>query len=694
MKFNNTLRAIVLLILVVSLLPAGAAAAFDSPWTPPTDMFQLPWEQGLAWVAIDGIDNGYHRPISSSHNRTLGGAIDFAPHNKMIKGENTSSFWVAAAASGMVVGVSKCHVIIDHGNGWITQYQFLGNVQVHLGDGVQRNQRLGIIADGVRYKFCAGSIDPDIPHLHFMLRPTMIDATFAGWHVNYNPYYNITSFTKNGTTLGLYHPLLNTFDDLVTPTFTPSPSPSPTPSPIVTTPVSTEPNVSTTVEPPNINVGETALVTVSLNNVPPEGYTSAEFVCSYNPSILAVSNILITNLFGPDPAIAINGPANGNFIVAIAGSHGNRATTSGPAFTFNVTGLQAGQTLVECKVRVSMGNNILVELPSTGTVVNVYGVAPTSTPTSTPIPTDTPPPTAPPTLPVDNWSTYTNSKYGFEFKYPSDGQLLAGNTDTYARINLPFAQGTNLTEKYLEAIVTENADPCQSLLATQSMLQTSEQVVINGITFLKQTGEDGTAGHTNKWIAYSTARNNVCVSLDFVLRSANPGVFETPPPLYDEVFESGVFGQIVSTYTWLDQTPPSAPILNGQVIAPRIVTVNLYDADNILVASVATNVDGTFTLTAPAGTYTTVASLSGFLNAQASVVLTDRTTTTLSTTSLLAGDIDGNNVIDQFDALTIGMNYNNPLPAAADLNNDGIINVLDLERLAANYRKTGPAIWQ
>jgi len=611
----------------------------------------------------------------------------------MIKGENTSSYWVAAAASGMVVGVSKCHVIIDHGNGWITQYQFLGNVQVHLGDGVQRNQRLGIIADGVRYKFCAGSVDPDIPHLHFMLRPTMIDATFAGWHVNYNPYYNITSFSKNGTTLGLYHPLLNTFDDIATPTFTPSPSPSPTPSPIVTTPVSTEPNVSTMVEPPNINVGETALVTVSLNNVPPGGYTSAEFACSYNPSILAVSNISVTNLFGADPAIAINGPANGSFIVAIAGTHGNRATTSGPAFTFNVTGLQAGQTLVECKVRVSTGNNILIELPSTGTVVNVYGMAPTPTSTSTPIPTDTPPPSATPTLPIDNWLTYTNSKYGFEFKYPSGGQLLDGNTDTYARINLPFVQGTNLIEKYLEAIVTENADPCQSPLATQSMLQTSEQVVVNGITFLKQTGEDGTAGHTNKWIAYSTARNNVCVSLDFVLRSANPGVFETPPPLYDEVFETGIFGQIVSTYTWLTQTPPPAPILNGQVIAPRIVTVSLYDANNVLVASVATNNDGTFTLTAPAGTYTTVASLSGFLNTKASVTLTDGMTTTLSTTTLLAGDIDGNNVIDQFDALTIGMNYNNSLPVAADLNNDGLINVLDLERLAANYRKTGPIVW-
>ena len=64
----------------------------------------------------------------------------------------------------------------------------------------------------------------------------------------------------------------------------------------------------------------------------------------------------------------------------------------------------------------------------------------------------------------------------------------------------------------------------------------------------------------------------------------------------------------------------------------------------------------------------------------------------MPTISLLAGDIDNNNVIDQFDAMTIGMSYNSATPTAADLNNDGVINVLDLEVLAANYRETGPVL--
>jgi hypothetical protein len=364
--------------------------------------------------------------------------------------------------------------------------------------------------------------------------------------------------------------------------------------------------------------------------------------------------------------------------------------------------------------------------------------------------------------------------YGFQFKYPPDSQIETGGTDTDTIIHLPFAPGTNLGTKYVQIIVAENANPCQSPLATESMLETSATVVINGMSFLKQTGQDATAGHVNKWTAYSTFRDNVCVSLDFVLRAANPGNFATPPPLYDEAAESVVFGQVVSTYDWLPTATPTSltpvdtatptpanpatptsltlvdtatptsltpvdtatptsltpvdtatpagtatpaetaaptftstpPVesptptalpdgsLSGQVLAGKPVTVSLYGAGNTLVTSVPANPDGTFSLTAPAGTYNVVATASGFLSAQGSATITGGSTDTKPTVTLLAGDIDGNNVIDQFDALTIGMNYNGTSPSAADLNNDGIINVLDLEALAGNYRATGPIAWE
>ena len=140
--------------------------------------------------------------------------------------------------------------------------------------------------------------------------------------------------------------------------------------------------------------------------------------------------------------------------------------------------------------------------------------------------------------------------------------------------------------------------------------------------------------------------------------------------------------------------PPTDGSLSGQVIAGKPATVSLYDANNVVVQSVAANPDGTFILTAPAGNYTVVASANGFLGHQGLVSLTAGNTTVKPAVTLLAGDIDGNNVIDQFDALTIGMSYATSAPGAADLNNDGVIDFIDLELLAENYRKTGPSVWQ
>jgi len=277
----------------------------------------------------------------------------------------------------------------------------------------------------------------------------------------------------------------------------------------------TDPSSATTADPGSIKVGDSSQVSVTLDNVPAEGYTSAEFSCTYDTTMVEISNIVTTDLFGADSAVAINGPANGSLIVAVAGSNGNKATIDGVAFTFTAMALQVGQTSIACVARVSKGDDVLTELPSTS----------------------------------------------------------AGLTIT-------------------------------------------DEVVV----------EDST--------------------------------------------------------------------LTGQVLAGKVVTVSLYDAADALVATASANEDGTFSLTAPAGTYTVVATASGFLRAEGSATMTANETTSMPLVTLLAGDIDGNDVIDQFDAMTIGMSYNGADPAAADLNNDGVINVLDLELLAANYRLTGPIVWQ
>lgn len=145
-------------------------------------------------------------------------------------------------------------------------------------------------------------------------------------------------------------------------------------------------------------------------------------------------------------------------------------------------------------------------------------------------------------------TTYKNTKYGFGFSIPT-GSTIASQTDTAGRVNLPFAAGTNLQEKYVQINVVENADPCVSpLLGTQV---TATNVTINNITFAQQTSTEGAAGNIYDTVAYSTVHNNACISLSFVLHAANPNNFPNPPPAYDKNAESAAFTTIINSFNWL-----------------------------------------------------------------------------------------------------------------------------------------------
>lgn len=338
-----------------------------------------------------------------------------------------------------------------------------------------------------------------------------------------------------------------------TPVFTLTPFQTPAvtaTSTFTPTPTSSEPFISTEVTPAAVAIGATALVSVNLNNVPAEGYQSAEFACTYDPALLEKSDIAATTLFGADAAVAIHDPQNGTFIVAMAGTNGNKAMVGGTAFTFHVKGLQVGQSPVHCAARVSKGDHVPLDLPSTAASMTVQTTEST------------------PTMPADS---ATATPGGHDHEQP-----------------------------------TATAMPVESPTAL----------------------------------------------------------------------------------------PPTDGVVSGQVIANKPVTVNLLDGNNVIVQSVAANPDGTFILTALPGTYTIVAAASGSLSHQGSVTITAGVTSIRPAITLLAGDIDGNNAIDQFDALTIGMSYTSASPSAADLNNDGVIDFLDLELLAENYRKTGPIVWE
>ncbi len=276
-----------------------------------------------------------------------------------------------------------------------------------------------------------------------------------------------------------------------------------------------DPSLALSIAPASLTIGESAVVTVSLNDIPAEGYASAELTCTYPVDLLSVGNVTEQGLFGDDPVVASVGVADGSFIYAIAGKNGTKATAGGAVIEFSITALALGDATLNCVAKVSTGDGTLTELVPVSAVVNVV--------------------------------------------------------------------------------------------------------------------EEGT--------------------------------------------------------------------INGAALANKAVTVTLTNAENTVIATATPDASGVFSISAPPGTYTLSAEASGYLKAEnTAVVVVAGEITDMVAITLLAGDISGDaglpdGKVDQFDALSIGMNYNLATPEIADLNADGIINILDLELIADNYLATGPLPW-
>lgn len=153
---------------------------------------------------------------------------------------------------------------------------------------------------------------------------------------------------------------------------------------------------------------------------------------------------------------------------------------------------------------------------------------------------------------ISGWTLYQNAKYKFQFMYPP-ASTVASQSDTEARIELPFTQGTLLTSKYINVSVAEGVSPCKNTVASSAAPTSSETITINGINFLKETGSEPAAGNVYDWVSYSAVRpnTNACVSVAFVFRSRNADADPSAPPPFDKVAEAAVFQTILSTFAWM-----------------------------------------------------------------------------------------------------------------------------------------------
>jgi hypothetical protein len=152
-----------------------------------------------------------------------------------------------------------------------------------------------------------------------------------------------------------------------------------------------------------------------------------------------------------------------------------------------------------------------------------------------------------PTPYVPDRGTY-ESAAGFSIQYPTSWQRL--DTGDYPIVfSKQAAPGTTLLEKRMEIDVRDLGLDChQTSYGGAVVSDTRTSLQTDGGSFLVETGTGIAAGNIYEWVSYSATRGFNCVTITFVLHSADPGVYATQPPPYDKAAESAIFDELLGTY--------------------------------------------------------------------------------------------------------------------------------------------------
>jgi hypothetical protein len=156
-------------------------------------------------------------------------------------------------------------------------------------------------------------------------------------------------------------------------------------------------------------------------------------------------------------------------------------------------------------------------------------------------------------------------------------------------------------------------------------------------------------------------------------------------------------------------TPTSTPtptptglvviIIPGQVILPGQAgddwsgaTVTVDDTGQ----SAVTNAAGNFTLPdVPTGQHSSItADAPGYLPAICTLPTITTPATPLTTVTLLSGDVNDDNLVDITDATGVGASFGDTGPGlSTDINRDEAVDILDIILITVNFGETGPQAW-
>jgi hypothetical protein len=188
---------------------------------------------------------------------------------------------------------------------------------------------------------------------------------------------------------------------------------------------------------------------------------------------------------------------------------------------------------------------VVAALILAGIACGPLGGTPTLPPRRATDPPDSLPPrsaTESPSIdPLAGWITYSNADCEYEIRVPP-GSTITPGTDS-DRIDLPFASGTNLREKWIEVTCEPIATGCSSMLGEGSR-------EFNGTMFSFYEAADAGAGNYWNWITYTAPAGTMCTDLSFTIHSVNAMNYTPPIPEYDETAETAVYDEIMETFTW------------------------------------------------------------------------------------------------------------------------------------------------
>jgi len=170
----------------------------------------------------------------------------------------------------------------------------------------------------------------------------------------------------------------------------------------------------------------------------------------------------------------------------------------------------------------------------------------------------TTPDASPSDIPVpQGWRVFTSEELGFQLAYPDTGTLSPGDGTTLAKITFLADPGTNVLEEIISISGIRGGPECTSPLAEGWAPGdlSPETVEVDGVPFLRQTHSGVAAGTSSLWTAYTTQRDQRCVSLGYELRTFDPANldptrFPTPPATVDWRERGQGFEAIVAAFTW------------------------------------------------------------------------------------------------------------------------------------------------